>query len=290
MTTDRFLQHGMVEPLRDEAPSSWMCRLALAQGCSIGEMLDFLGLTVGSDVDLLLRGPRLAELRRRCNLSASAFALADLIMGRVGAAALGSDVLYRCGPRVPRFLFCPVCLGQGQPRTLSIYWRFLDRRYCPLHSCLMETNCYQCGMHLQYPHDMAKYPAGKLGFASQHRCQFCGAELSAMSPCYVDLARPGALDTVEGRWLWYGRKIVDLLALPSSGQQDRPRFFHHPSPRPLPSPALWSKMTKVIREHGGLTHTEGRCSLQSYGSRLRKSWGPRLLFSIPLDQAGDSDI
>jgi hypothetical protein len=51
MKPDCRLESGVSMPAEDEALSSWVSRLALVQGCSLREMLLFLGLEPHTDVD-----------------------------------------------------------------------------------------------------------------------------------------------------------------------------------------------------------------------------------------------
>lgn len=276
-------------PLIDEAPSSWISRLALEQGCSIGEMLSFLGLTFDSDVDASLHGALMAELRRRCSLPPTAFALSERMMSRVSAAALGRHVLYRSGPRVPRFLFCPLCLRSGHPRVLKIFWRFMDWRYCPTHSCLMETNCWQCGYHLWYPRDMAKSKAGQAGHASLHRCQYCCADLSAAVPRFIEVRTRESLSTLEGMWLWMGYQSVQTLARPN---REEPGVFRPRHALPInrfPSANEWLIVTRIVSERGD-PESEGRGRDTRPYKAERKNWGRSLLFTSMLNEAGYFEV
>jgi len=289
MKSSDVLKHRVTPPLMDEAPSSWMSRLALDQGCSIGEMLEFLGQSFDSDVDAALHGPRLAELRRKCDLPPTAFALADRMMGRVAAAALGRHVLYRCGPRVPRFLFCPLCLRERQPRTLKIFWRFMDWRHCPIHSCLTETNCWNCGNHLWYPRDMAKSKAGQTGHASPHRCQYCCADLSEAVPFFIELNTRKCLSTLEGKWLWTGHQIVLTLARPNPVDSEVFRPQHTLPIERLPSANEWLKVARLVRERSSPNVSESQANRCWYKAP-RKNWGRSLLFTSTLNEGGYFEV
>lgn len=290
MRVEPNLEHRVPPPKSDEALSSWISRLALEQGCSLREMLDFLGQSFDSDIDLQIGGRKLSELRRRCNLPPSAFAVVERMMSRLSASALGKDALYRSGPRTPRFLFCPLCLKVGYPRTLSIFWRFIDWRHCPTHACLMETNCWKCRMHLQYPHDMAQSFAGQMGFASQHRCQFCGADLSDARPVFVDMSCPRFLATLEGKWLWSGRQIVETLGQPRPAEPGDFRAYHPVAINCLPTKGQWQTVARIVRDQGWHDKDGGGEAKPRLYAGKRRNWGRRLLFTLKLNEAGYFDL
>lgn len=71
MSGDPVLLGGVPKPFSIEAASSWLSRLALAQGCTVRELLRFLNLRSDEDLDVQLRGHALSELRRKCGLPGS---------------------------------------------------------------------------------------------------------------------------------------------------------------------------------------------------------------------------
>jgi len=206
------LRFGVPPPFQFEAPSSWLSRLALRQGCSSDELLEFLGMrATGVDVDLEMHGEALSELRRRCSLPATAFAVAGRVMAMFHRARLhGRDLLTDSFGR-SRFRYCPLCLKQRRAAHLDIHWRFVAWRYCPDHNCLMDDICWRCRAPLLYPSDMMLSIAGRAGHASQRRCASCAADLARTTPCMVDPVSSTTITELEACWLLNGRALLAAL-------------------------------------------------------------------------------
>lgn len=187
------LRGGVPAPFKFEAPSSWISRLALAQGCSLLEIRQFLGLQQGvvADLDLAMHGAALDDLRRRCGLSPEAFAATGAIMGALSRVDRSDCLVIGSSRGKGRFQYCPGCLGQGFPAHLDIRWRFFDWWCCPVHHCRMEWRCWRCQGLLAYPADMSASFAGMRGNASQRQCLGCAADLAAAAPQAVNPASLG---------------------------------------------------------------------------------------------------
>lgn len=213
MSRDSVLSSGVPLPFLMEAPSGWLSRLALSQGCTIQELLRFLNLRHDLDWDLQLHSDALAELRRKCGLTELAFALAELVVDGFHFAKLPRSLLLSDSRGNARFRVCPGCLAD--PKTgggvLLIYWRFADWRYCPRHRCLMEERCFACRSYIKSPVDMALTRAGVEGFASQRRCQSCAVDLATAPRVMVDLNSSRQFTERERRGLLAGRKFVATL-------------------------------------------------------------------------------
>ena len=215
MTTERVLSLCVPEPAEDEAPSAWLSRLALAQGCSMRELLNFLDIRFDGDPDLQLHGVALSELRWKCGLPSNAFMLADRTMSRIANAGLGGELLSP-GKGTGMFRFCPLCLKSRSPMTFPIEWRFLDWRYCPHHNCLMEKACRTCRRATCHPLDVADSKAGRQGYASQSRCSRCAADLRDVVPRDLSAHQMLAFTWLEADWLRTGVDLIRALSLPSS--------------------------------------------------------------------------
>jgi len=287
MSTDTTLQIRVPAPLPAEAPGSWISRLTLSQGCSLREMLTFLDLPSQGDLDLALHGPALAELRRKCSLPPAAFAVADRVITRVVQASLGDEVLHMDIGGKPLYRYCPLCLKEGSPPVFQIYWRFLDWRYCPAHSCLMESNCRDCGHALHYPRDMEASSAGRNGHGSQSRCQRCACDLAAAIPCLLDPRRMGGLSRLESHWLHAGRALVAALAapLPATREGANPSLRRALEIDGLPTAHQAHAFERVIRAMHGPGKSPRR-SQSRYHATARRNWGARIFpFAGGLDQA-----
>ncbi|MCU7374879.1 TniQ family protein [Paucibacter sp. O1-1] len=208
------LKYGVPAPSAFEAVSSWRSRLALAQGCALDELLQFVDLDKrGVDLDLDMHGEALSELRRRCSLPKEAFAIAGCVMAGFHKAGLRDVYLLTDKAGSPRFRHCPMCLKQRRVACLDIQWRFVDWRYCPEHNCLMEHACWRCEAPLQYPRDIALSKAGRLGYGSQGRCRSCTADLAEATPCIVDPMSSTMITELEACWLLNGRALLAALCM-----------------------------------------------------------------------------
>ncbi|TXI22785.1 MAG: hypothetical protein E6Q67_05640 [Roseateles sp.] len=193
------LRHGVPVPLTNEAPSSWMSRLAMAQGRPLKEIMAVLqfSLRQGWDPDAELLGARLPQLLRQCCLHQSAFAYAARSMSLlICTGSKASSALLTWRDR-SRFRCCPACLATSPIPYLDIRWRIADWRHCLRHSCLLEDRCWKCDAYITYPVDMEQSAAGQAGHASQRRCQRCSADLAGVGPAYVDFRRPGVVTQIE---------------------------------------------------------------------------------------------
>lgn len=224
MSRDAVLTSGVPLPFSTEAPSGWLSRLALSQGCTIQELLQFLNLRKDLDMDLQLHGDALAELRRKCQLTELAFSFAELVIDGFHFAELPRRLLLSDSQGGARFRVCPGCLAD--PKTggvMLFHWRFSDWRYCPRHRCLMEERCYACRSYIKFPVDMALTRAGREGFASQRRCQSCAVDLAAAPRVMVDFNSTKQFTERELRWLLAGRKFVATLCGEGCVDQSRLR-------------------------------------------------------------------
>lgn len=167
------LRHGVPMPFEWEAPSSWLGRLSLAQGCGVHEVKRFLGFPAedGRDVDSLFRGAIAASVRRRSGLGETAFQ-------RTETAVDLMDPRWLRASGWPRFQYCPLCLAERQTAYLDIHWRFYDVGRCLIHGCYLEGRCPQCRASLSAPTNVFTSQAGREGFASQRRCQRCCCDLA----------------------------------------------------------------------------------------------------------------
>jgi hypothetical protein len=247
-----LLKFGVPPPQQFEAPSSWLSRLALAQGCELFELLEFLGLDTAADVDRQLHGSALVELRQRCSLRDEDFRIAGQLMANLHRAGRLIDAaLLRNLMRRPRFRYCPGCLKERRIAYLDIHWRFSDWRYCPAHNCLMEEACWRCRSSLLYPADMPSSVAGRAGYGTQARCLACTADLTAVVPCSVDPALPTSLAKHEACWLLNGRAL--LAALYSGGGSCGEEAFdiieigRRAYIEWLPQPSAWKESERRIR-------------------------------------------
>jgi hypothetical protein len=281
MSGPRILQYGVPPPFEFEAVSSWLSRLALAQGCSLKDLLMFLELPPGADTDQMMHGQALAELRRRCSLPKTAFAVAGSVMAGFKKAGM-SDWSLVTASGTPAFRYCPLCLRSRSTPHLDTQWRFVDWRYCPLHNCLMESNCWQCKKSVLYPQDMVTSRAGRGGLASQRRCLRCSADLAAAKSCFVNPATSRALTELEACWLTNGRALLASLCR-GSGQFRAESIGTAALGRRavsewLPLPHQWSRLERHLRNDGRLQDPRQESAQLHHHAELQTPWGTVLSF------------
>lgn len=179
------LRHGVPTPFEWEAPSSWLGRLSMAQGCTVEEVKRFLGCPSqnGRDVDSVFFGPIAAAVRHRCGLPGTAFRRAE-------TAAEVMKPRWRRASGWPRFFYCPLCLAARETAYLDIYWRCLDVRLCLVHGVDLEEWCLECRSPISAPTNVFTSHAGRSGYASQSRCQKCSCDLGSAPARQWDRRRP----------------------------------------------------------------------------------------------------
>ena len=128
MSASTTLECGVPAPLQFEAVSSWISRLALAQGCSLRSIRRFLEVPSRVDVDMFVVGDRLQALRRKCALGPQAFSIAGAVIDNLEAWGLEGEMLLTNRFGLPLFRFCPPCLGECKTGAIAIHWRFEDWR------------------------------------------------------------------------------------------------------------------------------------------------------------------
>lgn len=179
MSSPRCLSFGVPAPFEFEAPSSWLTRLAFAQGLgSMGELLRFLDLPAGDDLDWHLQGRPLQVLLERCNLPSQSFAIAAHVMRGARASGIGVRRLLLGKDNSSRFRYCPCCLADRRVAHLDIHWRFKCWRMCPVHNCVMMDTCPNCPCVLEHPCLLDATHAGRSGHSTLGRCPKCCTLLS----------------------------------------------------------------------------------------------------------------
>lgn len=193
------LRHGVPQPFSAEAPSSWLSRLALAQGCSPKELTKFLKLNpLGTrDLDHELLISRRPDWFQDCDLPQSAFSEAAHSMSLLAESDRSDTLPLLTWRGRPRFRYCPSCLSERATPYLDVYWRYSSWRYCLRHSCLLLDYCGRCCARVLYPLDMEQSQAGRSGYGTQRRCQSCSADLAASPPEHVDLRSVDILSLLQ---------------------------------------------------------------------------------------------
>lgn len=141
----------------DELLSSWLVRIALANGCdplSLTGVIwpEYRAWTV--DIDRCLPSEQLLVLARMANISSEALELSTLppiarrITEKIPPAQGHWSWIVSAIPRNRRRLgglqFCPLCLASDTRPYFRLQWRFAWHTCCERHGCLLLDRCPHC--------------------------------------------------------------------------------------------------------------------------------------------------
>lgn len=213
MRCQQTLAFGVPPPFQFEAPTSWLTRLACAQGLgSMEELLRFLELPTGVDLDWYLRGDALADLRQRCRLPPGSFGIAGRVM--LGAEESGvplNRLLLTGRGGASQFRICPFCIAERRMAHLDIHWRFKCWRWCPVHNCMLLGACSSCSLPVEYPRLIESSRAGRRGHFSLGRCLRCSASFAQPTAMRVAADSCDAIDRSEWVWIRNGRAVLAAI-------------------------------------------------------------------------------
>jgi hypothetical protein len=203
---------GVPRPFDFEAVSAWLPRLALSQGSALSDVAKFLGISLRRDVDRHVIGAKLTHVRKICALPDSAFAVSEQIMQSLDLIRpIGDQLMARRGRSRPRFRFCVCCLSEMPTPHFPIHWRFISWRRCPLHDCLLEDACPNCGAPIVLPTCIQKSASGRAGYAELDRCLSCTKRLSNAAPCSLEVGGLRLVNWWEDQQLANGRALLAAL-------------------------------------------------------------------------------
>ena len=160
-----------VAPLADELLSSWLHRLALANGVAPRHFGDVLGLGAGmwsARLDLALPDGTLDVLHKHTRVARDRLAMMTF------GADPGSRLLLPLHRLVRRkastwLQFCPRCLAADEAPYFRRSWRWATRISCFEHGCGLRDRCPGCGDAI------AAFAQRDL--IAQHFCSSCGDDL-----------------------------------------------------------------------------------------------------------------
>ncbi len=171
--------YGVPPPQLLEAPSSWLCRIALHQGEPLGALLQALGLSSERCLDVQFcaeaerLSPHLGGIPER-------MALSVLILRRaLQLGPAGHELLHTGeGAGASGFRYCPECFGCQREPHVPVHWRLAPWIYCHVHQCLLSEVCRHCGSPSSLPVDLVKVSRQGAQVAALSRCGRCGMELT----------------------------------------------------------------------------------------------------------------
>lgn len=233
-------------PAIDEAASSWLTRFAMSQGADLKTAAQFIGAPHAGDVDLVMVGPVLRSVIRRCGLPDQALAWHERIMLNLRELEYFGRLLLTTSTKKPLVRFCKHCLHEMRDPYFPVHWRLSPWQWCPIHDCLMEEACRSCYSRPASLVDVFETTAGKKGYVKFNRCLQCGAKLNlpvaplTKSRRFDDLVEEQQRQVANGRALlaalYHGHfRIVDknimvpVAALGEVMSRDDFIFSMHPS-------------------------------------------------------------
>lgn len=162
-----------VDPLPDELLSSWLHRLALANGTAPRSFADVLGLSERMwSPRLDLRLPRhvatlLCHQTGRATEEISAMTMSGFAMAALLLPL--RDNAHR--KRSTWMQYCPQCLAADEAPYFRRQWRLASRVSCFAHGCGLRDRCPACRAPI------AAFDQGEV--VAQHFCARCGFDLRA---------------------------------------------------------------------------------------------------------------
>lgn len=170
---------GMPEPIGFESPASWLARAALSQGVSSRELLAHFGFKKRVDPDCFMTKKVAHRILAACQLPSDKFNFALHMFANLRSIDPAGEIfLLERKKHLAGYRYCPVCLHLSRTKHFMLHWRFRAWRHCPLHHCMMEEICLQCGALVQLPTDLMSAGPEKKGIAFLDQCRVCGQKLS----------------------------------------------------------------------------------------------------------------
>lgn len=166
-------------PQQMEAPSSWISRAALSQGCSINQLLSLMALESHGDPDMSISTSDLSRVRQLTGLQTHDFWFAQRIFGGLTEFDLPvRDFLLFATQGRPRYRYCPRCLRDQHTPYFPVHWRFAGFKFCMQHHCMLEEACQRCNAPVVLPITQLTAGPRKQGVAYLKYCMFCETDLS----------------------------------------------------------------------------------------------------------------
>jgi hypothetical protein len=165
-----------VAPLTDELLSSWLHRLALANGVAPRHFGDVLGLGAGmwsARLDLAPPDGTLDVLHKHTRVARDRLAM--MTFRADPEARLLLPLRHLAGRKASTWLqFCPQCLAADAAPYFRRRWRSATRISCWEHGCGLRDRCPGCGGAI------AAFAQRDL--IAQHFCKHCGNDLRRAPP------------------------------------------------------------------------------------------------------------
>ncbi|PWI49829.1 hypothetical protein B5K03_34450 [Rhizobium phaseoli] len=168
-----------VTPKPDELLSSWLHRLAYANGVPARAFARVLGLTPGmwsARLDLKLSITLAHQLRQYADITSEQLTAMTLPDGIPRQLFLPLQKLHRRSGST-WLQFCPRCLATDEYPYFRREWRLATRLTCEKHSTRLRDRCTACNQ------PMAAFDQNEL--RPHHHCARCGYDLRRASTIYL---------------------------------------------------------------------------------------------------------
>ena len=166
-----------IEPF--ESFASWISRAALSQGVVVPDLLEHLGIKRKVDMDIGLTRRHIQHAANLTGQDQGRFWLVHHMFSTLRSFDPCGEKFLLFFDDVPCYRYCPVCLHQQTVSHFPLHWRFCGWRHCPLHNCMMDDRCRNCGMHVRLPRNLMSGGPKKEGVAYLHQCFSCEYNLAA---------------------------------------------------------------------------------------------------------------
>lgn len=187
------------QPLEDESLTSWVGRLAIANGVPVRSFLSYCfgeGEWRRRDLDLL-DNEKLARISSIGSSQGGEEALRDMVLTRWKATVAGHEEAdqksWVNSLSVTRY--CPSCFSSDSIPYLRLMWRLHFMPVCPKHSALIYSRCWKCRRH----QSIIRFHTEKQAAT----CRSCGSALSG-----APVIRPQDCDVLF-RFSSRARQILD---------------------------------------------------------------------------------
>lgn len=200
-----------LKPINGEIFSSWLSRIAHAQGLTLNQFLRIYlprPVGVGFDIDAISESTFFEAIVRGTGLPHEE-TVQTTFLPEQGKLYSGDDLLHAKwiiplrlkSPKQTGIPFCPGCLISDSDLYYRKHWRYGFFTICPEHG-LLETHCSRCGHPFSYQGaDRTKRVAISTGLSNScHRCKHRFS--SSISP---------TTDNVTSRLIQFQSEIFDAL-------------------------------------------------------------------------------
>lgn len=205
-----------LKPIDGEILSSWLSRIANAQGLTLNQFLKIClpsPVGVGFDIDAITE-PRFFEAICAGTGIAQRDLLRTTFLPDQGRIYSGNNLLHASwivplrlkSPTQPGLPFCPGCLTCNSVSYYRKHWRYGFFSVCPEHG-LLETHCSRCGHPFSYQGaDRAKRIA--IGTGLSNSCHGCNHQfIPSVTPITDEVIsrvvqlQSDILDAMEVGWI-----------------------------------------------------------------------------------------